>query len=424
MPSKLVKKTFFSLYGGIWAALMPFLRKNGRLAEGFRQRTLDEPVLNPADLWIQSASAGEAYLTWEILKRLPQAASFSILLTANTRQGIDILFQAARQFRKYHRQALVRVAYFPFDRPLVMQKAVHQIQPRVMVLLESELWPGLLYSLKRSESRILIINGRITQKSLARYSIWPSLWRDLRPDAILAISNEDAGRFARLFGKKAVAVMPNIKFDRLQSPDPRGTAENPLDAFLPASSPFLILGSIRRAEEKDALNILLEILRRHPDVVIGLFPRHMHRIQHWRQVLQTSGVSWLLRSAVETVIPGGSVILWDVFGELNPAYMKSAGAFVGGSLAPVGGQNFLEPVMVGTPTIIGPYWDNFKWVGKGIIDRGIVQQASSWTDVAEGLQNVLKYPPDKAALRMQALAYIRHRQGGTDTACRLIGDYL
>jgi len=424
MPNRLVDKAFFSIYDAAWAALTPMLRKNHRLADGFRLRTLAKPELTQADLWIQSASAGEAYLAWEILKRLPQSASRSILLTANTRQGVEILCQAAQEFQNYHRQAAVQVTYFPFDRPVTMQKAIDAIRPHVMVLLESELWPALLHGLKRSGARVFIINGRMTQKSLCRYLIWPSFWRNLRPDAILAISREDAVRFARLFGPQGVTVMSNIKFDRLDGSEPPVMIENPLDAYLPFGSDFLILGSIRQAEEKDATRIILEILRRHPDTVIGLFPRHMHRIEHWQQMLKASGVPWLLRSELKAVIPEGSVILWDVFGELSLAYMKSAGAFVGGSLAPLGGQNFLEPLMHGIPTIIGPHWDNFRWVGQAIIDRKIVQQASSWRDVAERLITVINYPSNKKTVRLQALSYIRHRQGGTDTACRLIGEYL
>ncbi len=424
MPNIPVKKTVFRMYDLLWKAAIPVLRKNNRLAEGFVQRTLERPNLMAADLWIQSASAGEAYLAWELLKRISTGKTLKVMLTTTTRQGIEILHQAIKDDEIAHKRIMMRAAYFPFDRPAIMQKAVHLIRPRVMVLLESELWPGLLNELKQSGCRVMIINGRLTRKSLSRYLVWPSLWYYLRPDNILAISDEDADRFARLFGGGSVSVMSNIKFDRLDSGDHLFPAENTLDPFLPPRSNFLVLGSVRQEEEKDVVNIISAIHHRRPETVIGLFPRHMHRITHWRKMLQRLGVPWGLRSDIKTQIPDGAVILWDVFGELDLAYAQASAAFVGGTLAPLGGQNFLEPLISGITPVIGPFWDNFKWVGKEILDLGIVHQAVSWKEVAEILIAAIMNPQPRETVRQQAGAYIKKRQGGTDIACRLIGEYL
>ena len=424
MPNILVKKTIFRVYDLLWKAAIPVLRKNHRLAEGFAQRTLDQPCLMESDLWIQSASAGEAYLTWELLKRISTDETLKIMLTTNTRQGMEILLKAIEDDKINHKHLIIRVAYFPFDRPAIVQKAVHLIQPRVMVLLETELWPGLLNKLKLSGCKVLIINGRITRKSLSRYLIWPSLWYRLRPDRTLAISDEDADRFGRLFGSESVSVMSNIKFDRLDSEDQIFSAKNTLDFFLPSPNNFLVLGSVRQEEEDDVAQIISEIHNRQPETVIGLFPRHLHRIAHWQRILQHLGVPWRLRSDIKTQIPGGSVILWDVFGELGLAYTQANAAFVGGSLAPLGGQNFLEPLISGITPVIGPFWDNFKWVGKEIIDVGIVHQARSWKEVAEILIAAIMNPQPREKVRLRAKAYIKGRQGGTDTACHVIEAYL
>jgi len=131
-----------------------------------------------------------------------------------------------------------------------------------------------------------------------------------------------------------------------------------------------------------------------------------------------------LRSDIKTQIPDGAVILWDVFGELDLAYAQASAAFVGGTLAPLGGQNFLEPLISGITPVIGPFWDNFKWVGKEILDLGIVHQAVSWKEVAEILIAAIMNPQPRETVRQQAGAYIKKRQGGTDIACRLIGEYL
>jgi 3-deoxy-D-manno-octulosonic-acid transferase len=424
MSSIPAEKTVFRMYDLLWKAAIPVLRKNNRLAEGFTQRTLEQPGLMNADLWIQSASAGEAYLAWELLKRISTGGVLRVMLTTNTPQGMEILHQASKDDEITQKPLIIQAAYFPFDRPAILQKAIHLIQPRVMVLLETELWPGLLYKLKQSGCRVLLINGRITRKSLSRYRIWPSLWYHLRPDRILAISVEDAGRFARLFGDEPVGVMSNMKFDRLGDGTPIFPAENTLDLFLPSRDNFLVLGSVRQEEENDIVKMISEIHHRQPETVIGLFPRHMHRIARWRKMLHRLNVPWRLRSDIKAQIPGGCVILWDVFGELGPAYRQAGAAFVGGTLAPLGGQNFLEPLIAGIAPVIGPFWDNFKWVGKEIIDLGIVHQAASWKEVAEILITAIMNPQPREKVKERAAAYIKDRQGGTDAACRLIAEYL
>jgi 3-deoxy-D-manno-octulosonic-acid transferase len=197
-----------------------------------------------------------------------------------------------------------------------------------------------------------------------------------------------------------------------------------LDLLLPSRKNFLILGSIRQEEERVTADMIQKILRRLPAAVIGLFPRHMHRVDHWRQTLNRLAIPWRLRSELNAPIADGFVILWDVFGELSLAYQKSAAAFIGGSLAPLGGQNFLEPLIYGVPAVIGPYWANFSWVGREIFDAGIVHQASSWKEVADFLIDVVLHPVGKKAVRQQASAYICARQGGADFACRVIEGYL
>jgi 3-deoxy-D-manno-octulosonic-acid transferase len=424
MPNIPVKKIILPLYDLLWKVAIPVLRKNNRLADGFAERILERPHLMKADLWIQSASAGEAYLAWELLKQISDDEGLRILLTTNTLQGMEILHKVTSDREITSKKLEIRTAYFPFDRPTIIQKAVHLIQPRAMVLLETELWPGLLSRLKTFGCRVLIINGRLTAKSLSRYLVWPSLWYQLRPDRILAISDEDAHRFSRLFGNKTVSVMSNIKFDRLDSGDHALADENVLQTFLPPRNNFMVLGSVRQEEENGVAKIISEVHQRRSEAVIGLFPRHLHRIAHWQKILQRMGIPWRLRSAPETQTLSGSVILWDVFGELGLAYKQAAAAFVGGSLAPLGGQNFLEPLISGVTPVIGPFWDNFKWVGKEIIDSGMVRQAVSWKEVAEILIASIMNPQPQEMVRQQAKAYIKNRQGGTAKACEVIEDYL
>jgi len=419
MSEKRINKILFKLYSIMWDIAIPLLRLNPRLAEGFEHRTLKNPIPK-ADIWIQAASAGEAYLAELLLKELNPVFPIRIVVTSNTRQGIEILLRAVREIKPDNRSIEAYAAYFPFDKPEFMEKAVRQISPKVMVLLESEIWPGLLSALKKNNSKILIINGRMTSKSLKQYKIVSSsFWYSLRPDKVLAISKADAERFAALFGMKNAEIMPNMKFDRFI--ENGFYKDNPLEKIFPADKPFLVLGSIGEQEESDIEKILLDIYQKIPDIIIGLFPRHIHRIRNWKKRLNEMGIPFQLRSEI-TEKTGNSfaVILWDMFGELHSAYSLAKAAFVGGSLAPLGGQNFLEALSCGIVPVIGPHWETFEWVGKRIKEDGLIRVASNWKEVADILTEQMKHPKPRENVCEAAFRYIGNRKGGTNQACNLI----
>jgi 3-deoxy-D-manno-octulosonic-acid transferase len=152
----LTHKTAFAFYNLSWSVALPWLRLNHRLAEGYHQRAFKDKLPGVADLWIQAASVGESFLALEILKTLEVEQPIQILLTSNTRQGIDILNQALPELIRGQNQIQTAVHYFPFDKPSIMAAAVAGIRPKLMVLLETEIWPGLLLALKAQSCKILI----------------------------------------------------------------------------------------------------------------------------------------------------------------------------------------------------------------------------------------------------------------------------
>lgn len=416
-------------YEVLWRAFTPFLRLNHCLRDGFPQR-LGMEVPPPSALWIQAASVGEAYLAREIVKRLyPPASPLGVLLTTNTRQGLDIHRQTARLPSLSSRNIRPAVAYFPFDRPTIMKKLVCRIRPTVAVFLETEIWPGLLRELKHSGTRVLIINGRISRRSLDRYLTWPSFWRQAAPQQVLAVSEADAARFRRLFTTSSVAVMPNIKFDRLDQSTTAADGKNDRPGFLTSlQSPFVILGSVRQEEEASVGEIIAMIRSGNSHAVIGLFPRHLHRIDAWQKRLKSLGIPWVLRSRIhgsrEGRVPGGTVVLWDIIGELAAAYERAQAVFVGGSLAPLGGQNFIEALICGIIPVIGPSWEDFRWVGESLFESGLARIGADWRAVADHLIRDLNHPPPRGQVRSMARAYFSNRKGGADDACRLISACL
>lgn len=421
MATNLIHKTAFGVYDLGWRIALPWLRFHHRLADGYQQRLFHSRPPQTADLWIQSASVGESYLTLEVLKSLAVKNPLRVLLTANTRQGIEILQEGC--LKDLRDKALIQadVRYFPFDQPSIMAVAAAGIRPRLMVLMETEIWPGLLRALKAQGCRTVIINGRITAQSLQRYLLWPSIWQALRPDKILAISAADAERFGRLFGPNGIEVMGNIKFDRISPPGSSETSNRELKALLPPGISFVILASVRREEESQVKNIIQEVLVHRPNIIVGLFPRHRHRVEFWRDTLSRMQIQWSLRSSLSQPVPAGHVIIWDTFGELTSAYHLAQSAFVGGSLAPLGGQNFLEALVSGIIPVIGPSWENFVWIGQEIIEAGLLRIAGDWREVAALIIKELnEAPPPRDKVIGDALRFITARQGGTAQACRQI----
>jgi len=410
-------------YNLAWSVAIPFLKFNRRIKQGFELRTLNSGF-EAADIWIQAASAGEAYLALTLLKNFHPSHHVRVLITTNTSQGMEILKKAVDYFSISDKKFSLNASYAPFDKPEIMRKAVKKIRPKIMVLLETEIWPGNLAALKETGCRIFIINGRITEKSMKGYMIWPSLWRALKPDKILAISKEDAKRFALLFDTKEVKVMHNLKFNRIGVSEPVSCSKNILAKIIHPDTSFVVFGSVRQEEEVMVEKIIAQFFFRKPETVIGLFPRHMHRIKYWKEALSRLNMPWVLRSEIDDFVDNGKIILWDRFGELALSYELCRAAFVGGSLAPLGGQNFLEALTSGVVPVIGPFWENFAWVGKEIISHGLIKVAADYTQVADLLIKNLsrKISHDQGNFFFMKVCF--RNQSGADAACEMLENSL
>jgi 3-deoxy-D-manno-octulosonic-acid transferase len=504
----------FGLYGVLWRAAAPLLKRHSRLRGDFNLRMHPEqgpfaalrelPVApgrdRPLRLWIQAASAGEARLACALLPTLERAAAgypyfaarpLHVLVCTCTRQGLDILADMNSIYGPCpERPAGLRLlsSLMPLDRPDIMREAVRQAAPDAVILLETELWPGLLLAAEDVGIPVLLLNARMSKKSARAYKLTRSFWRTLAPDRIAAVSEEDARRFADLFGNpERVAVLPNIKFDPAfpdeESPLPQGThaGEQACDTLCPTLSasappprktqtdgpsrpasdnagmspscahlptengPALLFASVREEEERMLLPLVRslydeEIQGRHATIIIA--PRHMHRVAAWEDGLHAAGlpvqrVSDLQSDAGRTDLR--PVLLLDVFGELQAAYRAVDAAFVGGSLAPLGGQNFLEAAGAGVPTLVGPHLDNFLWVGEDVFDAGLVRRVRDAGELREALLAILTEQTAKlygtvsiaeartaaaAGRRARFRALIGPKQGGTLRSARLVLEYL
>lgn len=403
-------KTLVRAYEIAWTVAIPAVISFTKAKDGWRERLILKEK-GPFDIWIHGASVGEAYMAADIISNIDIP---KVLVTTNTPQGREIL-------EKQLGKEKVLIRYFPFDIPSIMEKAIRKWNPKLMILLETELWPGLMYACNINKVPVIIINGRLTEKSLKSHMRFKSFWRKNSPEMIYAISKQDAERYGLLFGKEKIRLMNNIKFDRVKI---KTNKNSWLSNVIPEKAPFIVFGSIRKEEEEDILAVIRVILSVSPDITIGLFPRHMERINWWKKRLYKKGIKWALRSKINFTISTGTVILWDRFGELEEAYSRADAVFVGGSLKPCGGHNFLEALSCGVIPCVGPFLDNFRWIDKELFDMGLVIIVKDWKELAEKLLYQLITPLNRENIRRRFERFIQTKKGGIKKACEIILSYL
>ncbi len=410
MKETLLLRSFFAAYQLIWYCVTPFLVRSGRVKEGSSERTLQEVRFSRVDLWIHAASAGEAYLARQLVKCLGSERKLDILITTNTSQGRSILEKDIDTMG--HR---ITIAYMVFDNPSLVTKAVRIADPKLLVLIELEIWPALMAEMKRAGRKIIIVNGRMTEKSYNGYKKVTSLWRLLKPDTILAISEGDKARFIALFDQPATFHVANMKFDRMECC--RISTEKKVEYQ------YLVLASVRIEEQTEILYLIEKLLEKFPDLQIGLFPRHMHRLKDWGKLLSDNEIKWVLKSESSRNVEY-SVMLGDVFGELKNEYRRADAVFVGGSLAPLGGQNFIEAFMNGAVPVTGPSISDFLWTGEEVFKEGLVQKGNSKEEVLQLLVASLETPVDKVSIQQKVDNYILNKQGGSRKTCEYIDSLL
>nr|WP_320011057.1 glycosyltransferase N-terminal domain-containing protein [uncultured Desulfobulbus sp.] len=384
---------------------------------GWEERTLAKPLPGPVDIWIQSASGGESMLSGMVLTQLARLTKtnspLTTLATAGTKQGIDSLHKIWGQLEPTSQEALkLTIRYFPLDAPNTMARAFAILRPRLAVIVETELWPGYLMAAKTAGVPVLLINGRMSEKSFRSYRFFRLFFKHYGPKRVLAISEADCTRFASLIGPERVTPLNNLKFDRIQ-PKALASAQHTNHPLVGEQCSFIVLGSIRQKEKAKILATIYAILQVSPDIVIGLFPKHVEWADDWIESLAQQGILAQKRSKIKNIAPNSSVIVWDTFGELAEAYQYADTAFVGGSLVPQGGQNFLEPLAFGVPTIIGPYWENFSWVGRDILNCGLVREVHDEVELSQLLLADLKRPSSRETTLTLVRDYLHTRQGGT-----------
>jgi 3-deoxy-D-manno-octulosonic-acid transferase len=337
-----------------WIALIPLcvaVRNHPNFKDTLRSRLgFDMPLRKASQelIWLHCASLGEvkaAELLIEALKKIrPDLLIYVSSMTATGRE-------AAQKIK-----GIDHVFPFPFDLACVIKRFMRRLKPSVLIIMETEIWPNLLNEAQNEKVPVVFVNARMSEKSVRNFKVIRPLTSEILKNAtVLAISDADAERFATI-GAGKVRVIGNIKFDAVKSAD-ISKREKLKESINAAGRPVFIAGSVREGEERFVVDAIKAASSKIPGIISIVAPRHSGSAGLMCEMLNMSGLSFSLRSSGNTA----DIIIVDTMGELFNLYGASDVAFVGGSLVDLGGQNILEPIAWGVPTIHGQYMSNFKW---------------------------------------------------------------
>jgi 3-deoxy-D-manno-octulosonic-acid transferase len=390
-----------------------------RYREGLRERlggVLDRLGAGiDRTIWVHAVSVGEVMAISRFIQELEtRAPGVRVVVSTTTRTGQKL----ARE-----RFGNARCFYFPLDLPWVVQRVVRVVRPALLVLTESELWPNMLHACSRRRIPVVVVNGRVSDRSLPRYLRLRAAWKPFLSalSLVLAQSEEDRRRFIQIgVPQSRVRAGGNLKFDvRMASLLPIVEA---VRAQLPAGARVLVCGSTLEGEEAMLLDAWTEVCARVPNAVMILAPRHPERFLHVASLLQERRMTWHQRSSwmrdAKSIQPG-SILLLDTIGELASLYALAHLAFVGGSLVPAGGHNPLEPAQFGVPVLSGPHYANFRGIVDRLLTREAIQIVSPQT-LAAVLIDLLSHPEAAERMGARALEVFDSEAGATEVAVNAV----
>jgi 3-deoxy-D-manno-octulosonic-acid transferase len=310
-------------------------------------------------VWLHAVSVGEINVARSIIDVIfENHPDIDIVLSTTTPRGYDLA-------QKINHPRL-QCVYSPIDFIVSVRLAIHAIQPDILVLLETEIWPNLIYLTKALNVPVTIINGRISKKTVTGFQkFFPLVHFILQKiDAYSMISQDNANRICQLGAKsQKVFVSGNAKFDLLkQTYIPHLPAQLRCMLNIHTENFVFIAGSTRTGEEKMVLDTYQAVCQKIPDTICIIAPRHIERCPGIENLLKESHLDYHRYSWCKDMkTRNASVILVDTIGDLSGLYSIADVVFCGGSLVTQGGQNVLEPAIWGKPVLYGPHMDDFLW---------------------------------------------------------------
>ena len=370
-------------------------------------------------IWVHAVSVGEVAAAAPLIRAIrTRHEGAHILITTTTPTGSDTV---RRQFGNS-----VAHVYFPYDFPSVIRRFLSFFNPKILILMETELWPNLLAACEKRKLPVFMTNGRLSERSVKRYRLFSAMTREMLASisCIAAQTDADAMRFITLGADSdAVSVTGSLKFDTQLPPGVYEQAEA-IRRKLGANRRIFMAGSTRDGEEDILVDAFNRIFTRYPDVLMVIAPRHPERFRPVAELLRRGNLRVVERSSGSLPDDDTEVYLVDSMGELPLFYAASDVAFVGGSFVPVGGHNVLEPAGLGVPVIVGPHTFNITAICKLLEEEGALCHVSDADQLASTVCRWFGDSNSRDAAGAAGRRTVEQNRGASDRVMELLKCHL
>ena len=388
-------------------------------APGYRRRWLERlgwftPPTSWGGLWVHAVSVGEVQAVLPAIRQiLADTPTLPVTVTTTTPTG------SARVREQLGEQ--VFHVYFPYDLPFALTGFIRRVRPRVLLMVETEIWPNLLHHCRRHGIYTLLGNARLSAKSARGYARLGGFARETfaQIDCVAAQDGADAARFRELgVAPERVHVTGSIKFD-MRIP---ASLEERVEVLRRdwGGRPVWIAGSTHEGEEEQILVAHRQVLQRNPDALLVLVPRHPERFDRVAALCRREGMSVTRRSDPGDFDADTQVYLGDTMGEL-PAMLGSADvAFIGGSLVKIGGHNMLEAAAQGVAVCFGPHVFNFAAISQLLLEAAAARQVANAAELADQVSAWFADASKRAEAGENGRAVVARNRGALNRLLKLI----
>ncbi|MBN2885940.1 MAG: lipid IV(A) 3-deoxy-D-manno-octulosonic acid transferase [Chromatiaceae bacterium] len=415
-----------ALYSLLLRLALPFalarLYWRARRAPAYRERIgerLARASLPEVDVWVHAVSVGEAQAAVPLIERLlARDPPCRVLVTTTTPTG------AERVRARFGERVTQR--YCPYDLPAFMARFLDAARPRLVLVMETEIWPNLLACCAQRHIPVGLVNARLSARSARGYARLGRFTREtLRRFAWIAAQSEaDAERFIALGADPERAqVTGSLKFD-VEPPADLPARAAAMRRAWGQGRPVWIAASTREGEEARILEAHRLIRAHLPEALLVLVPRHPERFDPVARLVKDAGLKLARRRLDEPCTPDIAVYLGDTMGELPLLIAASDAAFIGGTLAPRGGQNPLEAAAASVPLALGPHTFNFTAISAALIEAGGAVRVSSPRTLADSMRHWLEDTSSRQAAGMRARQTVERHRGALERIMVLIAPAL
>lgn len=367
-----------------------------------------------SSIWLHTVSVGEFMAARPLINKLREThPDLPLVITTMTPTGSERVRAALAA--EIAAGQVVHV-YLPYDLPDAINRFLNRFKPRLLLVMETELWPNLIHFSWRRRIPVVIANARMSEKSARGYQKLPMLTRPMLREITLvaAQSEQDGERLVEMgLPPASLQVTGTVKFDLKLDESQLAKAEN-LRRQWGVERRIFIAASTHPGEDEQVLEAFRLMHCEMPEALLVLVPRHPERFEPVAALLQQQGWCFARYGAGDPVTADTAVVLGDVMGELLPMLGAADVAFVGGSLEPVGGHNMLEPLAMGTPVITGPHVFNFRMVAELLTELGVLITVTTPLGLAQAVLALFRDEPRRLQLAVDGRQVVFRNRGAVD----------